>query len=191
MGILQNSKHEAFAQCLARGMTASAAYQSAGYKPNRGNASVLKANQSIQGRVRELAEDAAGRAAKSLDDVIAEYERIAFSGMSRFLKINQNGDPAIDLTDCTPMDLDLLAEVTPTIRKAASGDDAELVSLKIKLGDRFKALDKLAMHLGMGNEKVNRSSNALSEAIIALAQRGSPIPVASERRVGPQGDRGS
>lgn len=54
MGMLKNSKHERFAQELAAGKTADAAYQEAGYKANRGNASVLKANQNVLARVQEL-----------------------------------------------------------------------------------------------------------------------------------------
>lgn len=37
-----------------QGKSADAAYQEAGFKPNRGNATTLKAKQSIQARVAEL-----------------------------------------------------------------------------------------------------------------------------------------
>lgn len=61
MASLSNAKHERFAQALAKGETADAAYVSAGYKPNRGNAATLKANQSVEGRVAELLDKAATR----------------------------------------------------------------------------------------------------------------------------------
>lgn len=51
---LSNQRHELFAQALAAGKTADEAYKAAGYKPNRGNAATLKANQSVQSRVEEL-----------------------------------------------------------------------------------------------------------------------------------------
>ncbi len=54
MPILKNAKHEAFAQGLAKGQTADEAYQNAGFKPNRGNATRLKANESIQRRVEDI-----------------------------------------------------------------------------------------------------------------------------------------
>ena len=41
MPILANPKHEAFAQGLARGSSAAAAYVEAGYKANRHNAAAL------------------------------------------------------------------------------------------------------------------------------------------------------
>ena len=53
MPILPNNRHELFAQGLATGLSADAAYQAAGYKPNRGNAATLKANQSISKRVED------------------------------------------------------------------------------------------------------------------------------------------
>ena len=43
---LKNPRHEAFAQGLARGMSASAAYVAAGYKANRHNAAALARDRS-------------------------------------------------------------------------------------------------------------------------------------------------
>jgi len=67
MPVLPDPKHEAFAQCLAKGMTSDKAYQEAGYKPNRGNATRLKANENVQARVKELLEVTAS---KALDDSV-------------------------------------------------------------------------------------------------------------------------
>lgn len=54
MGMLENSRHEAFAHAIARGATASAAYVEAGYVRNDGNASRLNGNDTIMERVGEL-----------------------------------------------------------------------------------------------------------------------------------------
>jgi len=54
MPILRNARHELFAQGLAQGKTADAAYENAGYRPNRHNASRLKTNETVIGRVKEL-----------------------------------------------------------------------------------------------------------------------------------------
>jgi hypothetical protein len=51
---LQNPRHERFAQELATGKTADAAYVLAGYKENRSNAARLNARQNIQRRVAEI-----------------------------------------------------------------------------------------------------------------------------------------
>jgi hypothetical protein len=57
MPTLKNPRHEAFAQALARGMSASAAYVEAGYKANRHNAAALAREEHIRTRVSELQEE--------------------------------------------------------------------------------------------------------------------------------------
>ena len=59
---LENARHELFAQALAKGETATAAYAAAGFEPNDGNASRLKGNDRIEARVSEILERAATRA---------------------------------------------------------------------------------------------------------------------------------
>jgi phage terminase small subunit len=54
MPALTNPKHERFAQELASGKTADESYVTAGYKPNRGNAGVLRHKQYISIRVAEI-----------------------------------------------------------------------------------------------------------------------------------------
>jgi hypothetical protein len=54
MPALKNPRHEAFAQALARSMSASAAYVEAGYKANRHNAAALAREKHIRTRVAEL-----------------------------------------------------------------------------------------------------------------------------------------
>lgn len=74
MPILENSRHEIFAQELAKGATADEAYRLAGYSENRGNATRLKANESVLKRVAELKEAAAVRARKSMDDILDQLD---------------------------------------------------------------------------------------------------------------------
>lgn len=51
---LKNERQEKFAQGLAEGKPAALAYTEAGYEPNRGNASRLKAQENIKARVDDL-----------------------------------------------------------------------------------------------------------------------------------------
>ena len=66
-GPLKNARHERFAQELAKGATADAAYAAAGYKPNRCNASRLKSKENIFDRVQELT----GRIADKVTEKVA------------------------------------------------------------------------------------------------------------------------
>ena len=52
--ILRNARHEAFAQALAKGMTATDAYSAAGYKGDRTAASRLSTNVNLSKRVDQI-----------------------------------------------------------------------------------------------------------------------------------------
>jgi hypothetical protein len=82
---LPNPRHEKFAQGLAEGKTAINAYEMAGYKPDRGAASRLSANVSIQARVAELQGKAAESAIVTLEGLIQEAGELQVAG----LKLNQ------------------------------------------------------------------------------------------------------
>lgn len=77
MAVLKNARHEAFAQALAKGKTADEAYAEAPYKPNRGNAARLKANESIRKRVQEIVGRAAEKAEWTAADRLAALKRIS------------------------------------------------------------------------------------------------------------------
>lgn len=72
MPVLPNQRHEAFAQALAKGKSADEAYQLAGFKANRGNASTLKANQNVSDRVAELQAMTAERVVVDREWVLAK-----------------------------------------------------------------------------------------------------------------------
>jgi phage terminase small subunit len=114
MGALKNTKHEKFAQGIAKGMSQDAAYEAAGYKQHRGNASTLRSKQNVIDRIAELAEGAAKRSAKSLDDVIAAYERIAFFQLSDFITIDEDSNPKYDLRGRSNMNELKMSSYAPT-----------------------------------------------------------------------------
>lgn len=141
MPVLKNARHEKFAQALAKGSTADDAYAQAGFKPNRGNAARLKANESIvkrvgeiQARTSEKAEwSAADRllALKSIFDATAETDpRVAISAIAEANKMQGSHAPSrqehtgrgggpIQYADMTEEEIDArLAALT-----AQSGED--------------------------------------------------------------------
>jgi phage terminase small subunit len=74
MGPLNNPRHEAFARALFEGHSADEAYVKAGYSENRGNASRLKANESVSTRVAELQAEAAKSSEVTVASLLAELE---------------------------------------------------------------------------------------------------------------------
>lgn len=72
MPVLQNAKHERFAQALARGMGQAEAYAEAGYTPSDANASRLTSSDKVQARLRELQERAAIKVEMTVADIVAQ-----------------------------------------------------------------------------------------------------------------------
>lgn len=104
MPVLKNARHEKFAQARAKGRTVDDAYAEAGFKPHRGNAARLSANESIRARVDELlarvAEKAEWTAAdrlsalKTIFDSHAEKDaRVAISAIAEANKMQGSYAP--------------------------------------------------------------------------------------------------
>lgn len=83
MPTLKNAKHERFAQELATGETAIAAYEAAGYKPDRGAASRLSANVNVGKRVAEIQGRAAVRAEITVASITDRLLAIAAKGEAK------------------------------------------------------------------------------------------------------------
>lgn len=94
MPALQNPKHERFAQDLAKGMSASEAYVSAGYKESRSAASRLSTNVNILARVAEIKDRGAIRTEITLASLMKEAAEI----QSAALKANQHSAAVAALT---------------------------------------------------------------------------------------------
>src|SRR6185437_14059548 len=80
--MLRNPRHERFAQELATGKSADAAYVLAGYRENRSNAARLSANQGVQKRVTEIQSLGAERAVITVESLIAEAEAARSKAMA-------------------------------------------------------------------------------------------------------------
>lgn len=79
-GPLKNSRHERFAQELAKGKSQLEAYEAAGYKPNESHASRLVANGKVSVRLEELKAKAAERTVITVESLTARLLAIAAKG---------------------------------------------------------------------------------------------------------------
>ena len=144
MPILSNAKHERYCQNRVEGQTNHEAYANAGYKPNRGNAARLNANESIQGRIRELQGNAAECVEKSLAEGLAELEGIAFASIGDFIRIDEDGQPHPDFSKITDAKAAALKEFTVEEREVGRGKNARVVRrVKFKLHDKLRPLVQL------------------------------------------------
>lgn len=174
-----NDKQRRFAQEYLVDLNATKAAIRAGYsEKTAGNQAYdLLKKPEIQQIIEDGRKAAQSRTEITLDRVLEAYASIAFGGMSKFVRIDANGTPQIDLSQCTPADLDLLAEIQ-TDRIDGNDTDPAVVRIKIKQLDRLNALEKLARHLGAFKGK---EDSPLEDALASLIRsvQGSALPVAS------------
>lgn len=171
MPVLKNQRHERFAQLIAKGSTASAAYVAAGYRANDGNAAALKGNQRVKERVAELHGKAAERAAVTKAAVMAELAKIGFANMADYMRSGAGGDPYLDFSALSRDQAAALQEVTVDSYTEGAGDEArEVKRVKFKLADKRAALVDLGKHLGMfvNRHVVARRLSELSDAELEM-----------------------
>jgi hypothetical protein len=74
MAVLKNARHEAFAQAVAKGKSASEAYLEAGFKPHRQNAARLMTKDDVASRVSELQQKVAKKVEVTVESLAGELE---------------------------------------------------------------------------------------------------------------------
>jgi len=74
VSVLKNSRHEKFAQELAKGKSQLDAYRAAGFKPNESHASRLVSNGKVAARVAELKNAAAEKAVVTAADIARQLD---------------------------------------------------------------------------------------------------------------------
>lgn len=162
MPVLSNPRHELFAQELAKGKSATAAYIAAGYEGSRFNAARLATNDNVADRVEELLLAGAKRAEVTVERVVREYARIGFSDIRRAVswralttetgEEDEDGVPSsttineVALVGSEEIDRDTAAAIAE-ISQTKEG------ALKVKFHDKKGALDSMARHLGMFVDK--------------------------------------
>lgn len=161
MPVLDNTRHEAFAQALARGLSASDAYTDAGYKESRSAASRLSSNVNITARVAEIVGRGSQRAEIDVAKVLQELGRIGFSDLRRvFTKGGRLIDPS-NWDDETAAAISSIKVITRPSGGVDNDGNKEVEYVhEIKLWDKNSALEKIAKHLGMFIERVEHSGAA-------------------------------
>lgn len=155
---LTNPRHEAFAQHLASQKTADEAYALAGFKPNRGNATRLKANESVQARVAAILQKGADRVSVKQEDIVRELARIGFSDLRKVLKwgpklgkVGEAEAPGVVIVDSESLDADTAAAIAE-VSQTKDG-------IRIKMHDKRAALVDLGRHKGMFKEDPARTGD--------------------------------
>ena len=171
-----SEKQKRFAREYLVDLNATQAAIRAGYSQKTAGrqAHDLLKKPEIQAIIAAGAKKAEQRTEITRDRVLTEYVRIAFAGMSKFVTIEADRTPRIDLSKCAPEDLDLLSEIQTDTQQ---GEGKPVLKVKIKPLDKLNALEKLARHLGVFRDaEVKPIENAIASLVCAI--QGSALPVA-------------
>jgi phage terminase small subunit len=194
MPVLTNAKHERYCQNRVEGQTNHEAYANAGYKPNRGNAARLNANESIQGRIRELQGNAAECVEKSLAESLAELEEIAYANLGDYIRIDEDGYPHLDFSKATHAKAAGLKEFIVEEREVGRGKNARVVRrVRLKTHDKVRALVQLIEFKNAAEERQKAAVEAAEGQTVSpgvdkdhLAEIGRRFARARERYRGEQ-----
>lgn len=97
------------------------------------------------------------KSSKTLADVVAELEKIAFANTMDFIRINSEGEPVTDFSNITEAQAAAISEITVESSKDADGNET-IKKTRFKLHDKKGALVDLGKHLG-GFVQRNRNEN--------------------------------
>ncbi len=111
------------------------------------------------------------RATVPTGKVVSEVERIAFSNILDYIRIDDAGQASVDLTRITPGTAAAITELETTERELPNG--VVIRRTKIKLAGKMDALDKLIRIHGLYQDKlsVNFSQEDLDRAIVDMENK--------------------
>jgi phage terminase small subunit len=172
LSVLDNAKHELFAQAIAKGQSGREAYKAAGYVTKTDDvadaaASRLLRDVRVEARVKEILAGAAEQAGVTASRVIAELARIGFADIRKVVSwraevttvtsgLDEGGTPKevlqsrVTVLDSTSLSDDTAAAVAE-VSQSANG------SLRIKMHDKPAALEKLGRMLGIFKDRIEHT----------------------------------
>jgi hypothetical protein len=135
MPVLNNARHEKFAQNVVNGMSASAAYKAAGYEAKDANVTGPRmfANVGIKARIEELKAEAAKTEAITREEIIQFLADVVKTPAGHVHKLHPLCQSFKDTEDCNEIRMpDKLAAVTQ-ICKMTGWNEAEKIESKLEI----------------------------------------------------------
>jgi phage terminase small subunit len=154
--VLDNAKHELFAQGVASGLSATEAYTRAGYDGDRTAASRLSSNVNVKARIEELLGNAAEQVEITQAMVLRELAKIGFADIRK--AVQWGGGVAVthadsgEVTIANGVSLVDSVEIDDDTAAAISEVAQTKEGIRIKFHDKKGALVDIGKHLGMFKE---------------------------------------
>ena len=171
----RNSRHEIFAREYVKDLNGKRAAIAAGYASESAKvtASRLLSNANVQALVVSLTKKHADKLDLSAEKVLSELARVGFSNMLDYIKITEEGDAYVDLSNLTREQSAAIQEVTVDEYVEGKGKHARKVKrTRLKLVDKIRSLDLLGRHLKLFTERIEVGGiEGLAEQIAAARKR--------------------
>lgn len=137
-----NKRQEAFCREFVKDFNATQAYIRAGYKRKNAKqpASELLTNLDIQAEIKRLTDNAIKRNDISVDRILQEMKRLAFSDIRKAVKWDEQGNVGFVASD--QLDDDAAASIT-SVKVDKQG------SVTLRIAQKEKALEMLGRYAGL------------------------------------------
>lgn len=175
-GVLDNPKHEAFAQAIAiEGLKPREAWASVGYKPHNGNPYRLRDSERVSNRIAELRGSIFRRIERKMeatvDRLTEEFAAIGFADATDVIAV-QDGQTIVRNT----------ADLPPHVRAAIAEIRQTKDGVVIKMHNKTDALANLAKHIGYYKENVQLNVTLTLAELVNMSYR-DDLPALPEPKV--------
>jgi hypothetical protein len=107
---------------------------------------------SVQQKLQAARDRVEAKHEVSIDKIIGELKLLAFNRLSKFIKVDENGDLAYDFTGATEEDLAGIEGYEAEVMRLVDGDGekppSKIMKYKFKASNRRESLIALLKHLG-------------------------------------------
>jgi len=165
-----NLRQQAFVREYVRDLNGTKAAIRAGYstKGASAKAAQLLANVNVRAAVKARQERRYEKVDIKADDVLRELRKIAFQDLSGVIRVERG---SVYLTDTAVLTEDQMA--------AIESFEPTLHGVKVRLHSKEKALELLARHMGMLNDKIEHSGelkvkHTMTDAELEAIAQGEP-----------------
>lgn len=138
----------------------------AGYSPDTARSIGCEnlTKPDISEAIAELMAARSARTKVTADQVVEGLAALAFANIFDFMRIGENGDPYIDMSNLTRDQAAALQEFTVEDFKDGRGEDARDVrKIRIKMHDKLRPLIELGKHLGLFKGPAETQGKALAD----------------------------
>ncbi len=171
----KNSRHDRFCREYIKDLNGKRAAIAVGYSAKTADraASRLLSNVEVRALLAKLTKKHADKLDLSTEKVLSELSGVGFSNMLDYMKVTEEGDAYVDLSNLTREQSSAIQEVTVDEYVEGKGKHARKVKrTKLKLVDKIRSLELLGKHLKLFTERIEVSGTAgLAEALAAARKR--------------------